>query len=183
MARAPATLAARLLAVAGASSLLFACSQPEPVMEVSEDDVLLAFADDGMDPEVAECLVGLASREFGVEVLAPGAATDSEQLLIDEMLLNCRDAVAILNTEERGPIDAEVRGPFNVGDDAVLDALWFDCDGGDGAACDQLWEEAPIGSIYESFGVTCGNRPEILDCTLEMNGPPGSETIGDGLGR
>lgn len=171
MACSPADVTARLLAVISAAVLVTACSQPEPVIEATEDDLLLAYVDGGTDPEVAECLIGLASREFSLDVLAPGAATEAEQLLIDEMLLSCEDAVAILNAEERGPIDRTIDGPFNVGDDAALDDLWFACDGGDGAACDQLWEEAPVGSIYESFGVTCGNRPEILDCTLEMNGP------------
>jgi hypothetical protein len=46
------------------------------------------------------------------------------------------------------------------GDDPELDALWDQCAGGDLAACDSLWFDAPFGSEYESFGDTCGGtRP------------------------
>ncbi|GEM_PF-2362458 len=44
------------------------------------------------------------------------------------------------------------------GDNAELDALWDQCDQGDGAACDELYWTSPSGSAYESFGNTCGNR-------------------------
>ena len=52
-----------------------------------------------------------------------------------------------------------------------LDALRDACEGGSGAACDELWARAPIDSVYEQFGVTCGNRFEVLDCTREMDEP------------
>lgn len=46
------------------------------------------------------------------------------------------------------------------GDDPELDTLWDQCAGGDLAACDSLWFDAPLGSEYESFGDTCGGtRP------------------------
>ncbi len=44
------------------------------------------------------------------------------------------------------------------GDDPTLDALWDDCAGGDMTACDALYTESPMGSEYEAFGDTCGNR-------------------------
>ena len=50
--------------------------------------------------------------------------------------------------------------PFDYGDDPVLDAFWDDCENGDGAACDELYFDSPIGSAYELFGETCGNRVE-----------------------
>jgi len=46
--------------------------------------------------------------------------------------------------------------PADRGDDPRLDALWNDCAGGDMAACDTLYREAPSGSVYEQFGDTCG---------------------------
>lgn len=46
------------------------------------------------------------------------------------------------------------------GSDAVLDALWDDCAAGDPVACDTLYVESPVGSEYESFGATCGDRTD-----------------------
>ncbi len=111
---------------------------------------------------------GLGQREFDLDVLLPGAAPEADRPLIDEMFASCLDAVASLNTDEPPPRQSFEVGPFNIGDDMYLDVLWVACDRGDGVACDSLWEESPIGSVYESFGVTCGNRPEILDCSTEL---------------
>lgn len=44
------------------------------------------------------------------------------------------------------------------GSDATLDALWDSCEGGDMAACDELYWTSPLLSEYESFGQTCGGR-------------------------
>lgn len=32
------------------------------------------------------------------------------------------------------------------------------CDAGDMAACDQLYQESPTGSLWEEYGATCGER-------------------------
>jgi len=48
----------------------------------------------------------------------------------------------------------------NYGDNDTLDALWNACEGEDWAACDQLYFDSPLGSAYESFGDTCGNRTD-----------------------
>jgi hypothetical protein len=47
---------------------------------------------------------------------------------------------------------------FDYGDSDYFDELWDDCAGGDGIACDDLFLEAPVGSRYEEFGLTCGDR-------------------------
>lgn len=44
----------------------------------------------------------------------------------------------------------------SVGDDADLDELWTACEGGDLAACDELYAESPEGSEYREFAATCG---------------------------
>ena len=44
------------------------------------------------------------------------------------------------------------------GDDPYLDRLWDACEAGDGQACDDLYLESPLGSGYEEFGDTCGDR-------------------------
>lgn len=161
---------ARMFVVVAALAVSCSSSPPEAV-EISPDDVVLAYVDSGMNAEVADCLVGLGSREFDLNALLPGAAAQEDALLLDEMLRSCNEAVAALSEED---LEARINfetGPFNIGDDLYLDDLWTGCSRGDGADCDQLWMESPVGSIYESYGVSCGNRPEILDCTEEMNGP------------
>lgn len=80
----------------------------------------------------------------------------------------------------RDPAEVEVRqtdpagpGPLNPGeapqawtrgDDQELDDLWNRCEAGDGLGCDELFDVAPIGSDYERFGLSCGNRPGVVDC-------------------
>lgn len=159
---------ARLL-VGVLALLAAACSSSAPVVvSISADDVVLAYVDEGLDADVADCFVGLGQREFDLEVLMPGAAPEADRPLVDEMLSSCIDAVAILGTDEPPERQAFDVGPFNIGDDMYLDALWVACDRGDGEACDVLWEESPVGSMYESFGVSCGNRPQVLDCGTEL---------------
>jgi len=67
---------------------------------------------------------------------------------------------------ESGAAGVDVGGAY--GDDASLDALWDACEGGDMAACDELYFESPFGSAYEEFGNTCGNRVEwAFSCVEE----------------
>lgn len=57
-------------------------------------------------------------------------------------------------------------GGRSYGEDQRLDRLWDRCAGGDGLACDDLYRESPLGSEYEEFGDTCGNRfpPQAVWC-------------------
>lgn len=50
--------------------------------------------------------------------------------------------------------------PNDYGDDPTFDALWDGCEGGDLAACDELYLTTPVGSVYEEFGATCGGRTD-----------------------
>jgi hypothetical protein len=64
--------------------------------------------------------------------------------------------------------EPEAGGPYTYGDDPVLDAQWDSCSTGDFSACDSLYGNSPVGSEYEAFGATCGNRtgdPVDGDCT------------------
>jgi hypothetical protein len=49
-------------------------------------------------------------------------------------------------------------GPQTYGDDPRLDALWDSCERGAMRACDRLFEESPLFSEYEEFGLSCGGR-------------------------
>lgn len=52
---------------------------------------------------------------------------------------------------------------FGYGDDPELDLLWDGCVSGDMLDCDDLFFQAPVGSEYESFGESCGDRVEAVD--------------------
>jgi hypothetical protein len=47
---------------------------------------------------------------------------------------------------------------YSYGDNAALDRLWNQCDSGDMQACDDLYDQSDVGSDYENFGDTCGDR-------------------------
>jgi len=58
------------------------------------------------------------------------------------------------------------------GDNAALDALWDACVAENWQACDDLYLQSPLGSEYESFGDTCGNRTDGNQlCVDELGGP------------
>ncbi len=79
--------------------------------------------------------------------------------------------------EERGPVAGtgptmvgeELQPPMVFGDDGGLDELWLACEAGSGLACDHLFAQSPIGSQYERFGVSCGERPTVLHCQAELD--------------
>ncbi|MEJ5867438.1 hypothetical protein WDV85_06745 [Pseudokineococcus sp. 5B2Z-1] len=67
------------------------------------------------------------------------------------------------------------------GDNPVLDALWDECEAGDGLSCDDLYYSSEVGTAYETFGLTCGERfsearaPEY--CEDELDGSPAREDV------
>lgn len=74
-----------------------------------------------------------------------------------------------------GPLDPDQHtGPWTRGDDADLDQLWNRCAAADGSACDDLFTRAPVGSDYERFGLTCGDRPGVVHCA-ELGSPDSSD--------
>ena len=44
------------------------------------------------------------------------------------------------------------------GSDIGMDVLWDQCGSGSAEACDNLWQESPVDSAYETYGYTCGLR-------------------------
>ncbi len=61
------------------------------------------------------------------------------------------------------------------GDDPELDELWAGCADADPDACDRLFLASPLGSAYEDFGLTCGNR-RATNCTELLGDANGSFT-------
>jgi hypothetical protein len=69
------------------------------------------------------------------------------------------------------------------GDDPELDALWDACEGGDMQACDDLYFQSPVGSEYEDFGDTCGNRQAPGEyCAVGASGEQTSDESTSGRG-
>ena len=57
------------------------------------------------------------------------------------------------------------------GTDAALDRLADDCEAEDFGACDDLYQQSPLGSTYEPYGDTCGGRnPSAGYCTTVYSG-------------
>lgn len=160
--------------VAGVASALLVsgCTSDAEMTAPGIDTVVVANIEAGMDGDVAECVVGIGAQELSLFVLMPGAErTSAEALLVDELTASCEEASAfVLDSPLEPDTLAFVDQPFTLGDDPTFDRLWEQCDAGEGSACDQLWEKAPVGSDYERFGVTCGDRNQLLDCTEELTG-------------
>jgi len=126
-----------------------------------------SLAAEGVPADVIECVLRVAERELQVAELDPA--------LEDDLVAGCgaaRDEIARAGAPEEPPDDrlALVDQPDTLGDDPVLDELWIGCEAGSGAACDELFAQAPIGSGYEDFGVSCGDRLDVLHCA-ELDRP------------
>lgn len=114
------------------------------------------------------------------------AGDDIDELMSPEMMnviFSCMDE---LFDADSFSFD-EFREPSNFdggayGDDADLDALWDACGGGDGAACDELYWVSPVGSEYEDYGNTCGDRIKdgAFSCEEAIGGAVGTPT-GDAM--
>jgi hypothetical protein len=113
----------------------------------------------GHDLTVVDCVVNLARRDLERGPL--------DELAAEELAAHCiriQESVTRSATPEPSARLAMVEGPHTLGDDEALDQLWHQCADGDGDACDRLFRAAPAGSDYETFGLTCGDRPDVLHC-------------------
>ncbi len=89
-------------------------------------------------------------------------------------------------SDDPGSDDPGSDDPGSYGDDAALDELWDECDGGNGAACDELYWDSPLDSEYEAFGSTCGGRYEEgegpVSCEEDLGGDKIEDDGGTGGG-
>ena len=177
------------------SCALAGCTDSQTASGPTRGQILAAFLDAGYSDSVTECVVGLVERQFGLDVLgtvsveevaaaaeSQTASGDAATVAVGEVLASCLAAEAMANPDLQATALVELafaNEPFTYGEDPALDALWDACEGGSGAACDQLWAEAPLDSVYEKFGVTCGNRLDVLNCTQEMDFPDLEDTDSD----
>ena len=127
----------------------------------AEDDFRSDMVDSGlMTDENVDCVLA-AFAEVGISVasISDGVLGDANiPADAQEAVFGCL-AAGLDISDALGDVDSDVDPDVDTrGDDAVLDALWDRCAGGDGEACDDLYFESPFGSEYERFGDTCGDR-------------------------
>lgn len=109
---------------------------------------------EGLDGQVAECRGGDAAA---CDALAQEADQGTTAWFVGA---TCAGVVYPGSAESCAGLEtvAGVSAVGVPGADAELDVLMTSCDGGDLPACDELFFLAPVGSVYERFGETCGNR-------------------------
>jgi hypothetical protein len=142
------------------------------------DQAVGELVSSGMDRSAAECYVGGLVDEFGVDqIVSIGNGGDLPADMISKAMTLLTDCgisgldtgttpASITSYRDLAQPRDQVDGPYTYGDDATLDALWDQCAGGAGSACDQLFFDSAVGSEYEAFGNTCGNRLELdYDCS------------------
>lgn len=79
-----------------------------------------------------------------------------------------------------GDDEASDTAALSYGSNAEWDALWDSCEAGSLSACDDLYNQAPVGSDYRNFGATCGNGEGRPGACAE--GVTGDTASGTGFG-
>lgn len=126
--------------------------------------------------EQAGCYVDRVLDEIGPAPLRDGASIPPEQIArLTTIRVDCI-GVANLGVDTPSPVATApfvggLPGPKRRGDAAGLDALWDACEQGFGQACDDLFDQAPMASEYEDFGVTCGRRTREERCAAVYPSP------------
>lgn len=95
---------------------------------------------DFLETEIAQGAEFADLRELGELMLGDRGSTASSAF--SNEFLRCRK-------------DLTAHGP---GDNPACDALYEACDARDLLACNDLYYVSPVGSLYESFAATCGER-------------------------
>jgi hypothetical protein len=127
----------------------------------------------------AECYVDRVRAELGARYLQAGAEpTDDVIGRLTSVRVDCVGVANLgLPTATVAASDTAVPStesgnlPRRFGDDPVLDGLVSLCTAGVGQACDDLFDQAPVGSEYESFAVTCGHRTSEPRCATVYTVP------------
>lgn len=125
----------------------------------------------GLERSAAECYVDRVADELGSEVLDSDAPrNDGLEATMVAIRVDCVGISEVgrpgtgsqppsgVGEPAEGGGQGRPPGPWTFGADEELDELWTGCERGSGAACDELFDRAPLGSDYETFGATCGNR-------------------------
>ncbi|NQV07147.1 hypothetical protein HQ535_11385 [bacterium] len=152
-----------------------------PESAIAKSAIVDEMVSDGIPRATAECITDKMLDEFGIDGLqalgeseepSPEVALRTLELL-GECGFDLTDTGSGLgdNGFDAGEMPSDftelamprgsVDGPYTYGDDGDLDGMWDACEAGSGEACDDLFFQSPLGSEYEAFGNTCGNRMEL----------------------
>lgn len=161
-----------VVAVAFVAGWASACSSTSTFDREKAVTDVMAQGGGGITRAQAECYVDRVVKEVGTGALTPGTSPPPEQIpRLTGIRIDCigvaslgtssstTSTVSSVGTQPGGA--PEPQGP---GDDPHLDALYQACAAGSGAACDELFDAAPLGSAYEEFASTCGGRTKELRC-------------------
>jgi hypothetical protein len=148
---------------------LWRATQPVAFDRALAIDRALDASDGRLTRTQAACYVDHARTKVGSRYLEPDVSIPGS---VGQQLTAIRDdcvglaglGAAPSSSEPRVPDTEAGNQPLRHGQDAALDALWARCATRDGAACDELFDQAPIGSEYERFALTCGGRTPQLRC-------------------
>ncbi len=155
-----------------------------PVVEAMWEDLKALPSPAGDEGQLAE--IWSDGDEFiaiGRQIIEDASAGDQDAIarLIneddpeDELMNSINNRVFAYGiTECGGPTETAVNlAARNRGDDPTLDQMWDECESGDYGYCDLLSFTA-LGSEYQVFGATCGDRGPIQDdfcLATHGNGP------------
>ena len=158
-------------------------SDVERALEESGDLDSLTSDSDEMSPAGLECFGELTFEDLVLigggsddDLFGSGASSYGDDPELDALWDACEagDDVACDDLYWESPLGSEYEsfaqengggsgglfgsGASSYGDDPELDVLWDACEAGDDVACDDLYWESPLGSEYESFGLSCAGR-------------------------
>lgn len=117
----------------------------------------------GLEQDQARCLAEAIVDSLGAEALSlivSAAIEGGDATELDDAMTDAADGCGVSDDAFDQPLNSEA---FAYGDDPELDALYDNCAGGDGTACDDLYVKSAPGTEYEQFAGTCGNRFEYSD--------------------
>ncbi len=162
----------RIVLTLGALALIAsACSSTE---EQFKDSLI----DQGFTEEQANCTVekleeaginpeDVTDEALGDDPVPPEAIRATVECLAGEDVADLVDDVDLSGIDS----DTLTSDANTFGDNPDLDAMWTACEGGSAQACDDLYLQSPVGSEYEAFGNTCGNRTDgTAFCVDAMDG-------------
>ncbi len=153
----------RLIVLAFSIVVVAAACGGEEEQALSQSDISDVLVADGLDFDIASCAAGTYSDAS----FEPITVIDQDEL--ERFIARCEDSAEALvelrnRTEEATELAFVDSEPFGFGDDEALDLLWTECEAGEGESCDELFDVSVLGSEYEQFGLTCGNRDDVLNC-------------------
>jgi hypothetical protein len=164
----------RIVVLCGAAVLLAAagaCSGPGYDRDGAVDDVLARYGE-RLTRAQAECYVDRVVDQLGTGALDEEDPSPERIPRLTRIRVDCAGVVS-LGTSVPPTLPPPAPGdttPRRRGEDPDFDRLWDQCQAGAGAACDRLFDEAPPGSEYEQFAITCGNRTSEVRCAEKYPG-------------